>query len=118
MGSEPSRGIFDPLSCASLFSSPAMAKDWPSRSSTSVAARRVDSAGIRKPASCRPFAKSRVLTSGWTFSRIMSPVMVGTNLSLTPNSFHWMLTVAAAPSPCAIGTGNSPPARKLASCPL
>ena len=65
-----------------------MANDWPSRSSTFVSARRVASAGIRKPCSVMPLAKSSVLTSGATFSRMTSPAMVGVNVSLMPNSLY------------------------------
>ena len=50
--------------CEMLFSSPAIANDWPSRSSTSVSARRVVSAGMRKPLSVMPLLKSSELTSG------------------------------------------------------
>jgi hypothetical protein len=46
--------------------SPAMANDWPSRSSTSVSARRVVNAGMRKPCSVTPLLKSSELTSGAT----------------------------------------------------
>ena len=49
-----------------LSSRPAIANDWPSRSSTSVSARRVVSAGMRKPDSVMPLLKSSVLTSGLT----------------------------------------------------
>src|SRR6185295_14572884 len=41
-------------SCVRLSSRPAITNDWPSRSSTSVSARRVDSAGIRKPDKVMP----------------------------------------------------------------
>ena len=47
-----------------LSSRPAIANDWPSRSSTSVSARRVVSAGMRKPDSVTPLLKSSELTSG------------------------------------------------------
>ena len=50
-------------SCVRLSSSPAIANDWPSRSSTLVSARRVDSAGMRNPCSVMPLPKSSVLTS-------------------------------------------------------
>ena len=63
-----------------------MANDWPSRSSTLVVAFRVESAGMRKPCSVIPLAKSSVLTSGATFRRMMSPAIVGVNVSLMPNS--------------------------------
>ena len=57
-------GIAALSSCDTLSSSPAMANDWPSRSSTSVSARRVVSAGMRKPPRLTPLAKSSALTSG------------------------------------------------------
>ena len=44
-------GIFRIDWVSVLFIRPAMAKVWPSRSSTSVSVRRVDSAGTRKPSS-------------------------------------------------------------------
>ena len=99
--------------CDTLSKSPAIAKDCPSRSSATVSARRVVSAGIRNPDSVIPFTKSRVLTSGRTFSRITSPAMVGVKFKRIPNSLK--MTETAPVVPCAIGTGNSPPARKLAS---
>ena len=49
IGSLLRNGIAAASSCDRLLSSPAIANDWPSRSSTSVSARRVISAGIRKP---------------------------------------------------------------------
>ena len=72
--------------CDRLFKRPPMANDCPSRSSTSVSARRVVSAGMRKPAMVIPLAKSSELTSGRTFMRIRSPVMSGRNVRRTPNS--------------------------------
>ncbi len=63
-----------------------MANDWPSRSSTSVSARRTMSAGIRKPDSVTPLAKSSELTSGFTCSRMTSPAIVGLKVSRMPNS--------------------------------
>ena len=93
-----------------------MANDCPSRSSTSVSARRVISAGTRKPSSVMPLLKSSALTSGRTFRRITSPAIVGLKFSLTPNSLNMIVTAPVLP--CATGTGNSPPARKLASWPL
>ena len=76
-----------------LFSSPAIANDCPSRSSTSVSARRVVSAGIRKPWSVMPLLKSSELTSGRTFRRMTSPAIVGLKFSLTPNSLNMIVTV-------------------------
>ena len=45
----PMPGIFCIVDCIWLFIRPAMANVWPLRSSSSVSARRVDSAGMRKP---------------------------------------------------------------------
>ena len=64
-----------------------------------------------------PLAKSSVLTSGRTFRRITSPAIVGLKLSRMPNSLKMTVT-ALRRAPCTTGTGNSPPARKLASWPL
>ena len=94
-----------------------MANDCPSRSSTSVSARRVVSAGIRNPSSVMPLAKSSALTSGRTFRRIT--IAGNRRLEVQPDAE--LLEDdgdRAASSPWAIGTGNSPPARKLASWPL
>jgi hypothetical protein len=63
-----------------------------------------------------PFAKSRVLTSGVTFNLMTSPAIVGVKFNRTPNSLN--MTVTELFVPCTTGTGNSPPARKLASWPL
>ena len=81
-------GIAAASSCDTLSSKPAIANDCPSRSSTSVSARRVVSAGIRNPPRLTPFAKSSVLTSGATFRRIASPAIVGVNFSRMPNSLN------------------------------
>ena len=109
-------GIAAVSSCLMLSSRPAIANDCPSRSSTSVSARRVVSAGMRKPSSVMPLAKSSALTSGRTFRRMTSPAMVGLKFRRMPNSLN--TTVTAPVAPCTTGTGNSPPARKLASWPL
>jgi len=106
-------GTAEPSDWELLFNSPAIANDCPSRSSTSVSARLVVRAGIRNPEIVTPLLKSSALTSGLTCSRMTFPAMVGLNLSRTPNSFHVTDTVPAAPD--TNGTGNSPPARKLAS---
>ena len=100
-------GIAASSSCDMLSSRPAIANDWPSRSSTSVSARRVVSAGMRKPSSVMPLAKSSVLTSGRTFSRMTSPAIVGVKFSRTPNSLNETVTAAG----CALDDGN----RKLAA---
>src|SRR5262249_43915246 len=109
-------GIAAPSVWRTLSRRPAIANDWPSRSSTSVSARRVVSAGMRNPFSVTPLVKSSVLTSGRTLRRIVSPAIVGLKFRRTPNSLKITVTVPVAP--CTTGTGNSPPARKLASCPL
>ena len=46
----------------------------------------VVSAGIRKPGSVTPLAKSSELTSGFTCRRITSPAIVGVKVSRMPNS--------------------------------
>ena len=106
-------GIASRLSCDRLFSSPAMANDCPSRSSTSVSARRTDSAGMRKPDNVTPLGKSSVLTSGRTLIRMVSPAIVGVKFSRMPNSLYETVTWPRLPD--TVGTGISPPARKLAS---
>ncbi len=50
--------------CEMLFSSPAMANDWPSRSSTSVSARRVWQRRHAEAVELTPLGKSSELTSG------------------------------------------------------
>ena len=74
------------------------------------------SAGIRNPPRLTPLAKSSALTSGVTFNRMTSPAIVGVNVRRMPNSLNSIVTVPVAP--CTTGTGNSPPARKLASWSL
>jgi len=69
----------------------------PSRSSTSVSARRVVSAGMRNPSSVMPLLKSSSLTSGRTFKRIKSPAIVGVKFNRTPNSFHTIVMPRAPP---------------------
>ena len=49
---------------------------------------------------------------------VLFPVMSGVNSRRMPNSLNWMVTDPAVPPPCRIGTGNSPPTRKLASFPV
>src|SRR2546422_1797317 len=75
-----SSGIACRSSTAWLSSRPAIANDCPSRSSTLVSARLVLRAGTLNPARLSPLAKSSVLTSGRTFSRITSPAIVGLNV--------------------------------------
>ena len=85
----PMPGIFDSCEVMVLFISPAMAKVWPSCSSTSVCVRRVEMAGTRKPSSVTALLKSSELTSGATFSLTRSlPTMVGVKFSRTPNSLN------------------------------
>jgi len=69
----PNNGIFVRLRVVSLSIRPAMARYCPSRSSTSVSARRVRSDGIWKPWMVSPFAKSSDETSGVSLSR-MAPL--------------------------------------------
>ena len=98
-----------------------MANVCPSRSSTSVSVRRVESAGTRKPSTRRRrCAKSSELTSGLTLRLIRSPPRtVGVKFRRTPNSLNMIVTELRAAAPaCTTGYGNSPPARKLASLPL
>jgi len=63
----PMPGILDSVEFIVWFMSPAIAKVCPSRNSSSVAVRRVDSAGMRNPFMTTALAKSSVLTSGATF---------------------------------------------------
>ncbi|MCY1404739.1 hypothetical protein D9M71_199550 [compost metagenome] len=75
------------------------------------------SAGTVVPAMLMPALKSSSLTSGATF-RLMrcGSTTVGVSVSRTPNSLYSMPTLS--PVAFGTGTGNSPPARKLALCPL
>ena len=114
----PMPGIFCIVDCIWLFSRPAIANVCPLRSSISVSVRRVDRAGMRKPFNTTALPKSSVLTSGLTLRLTRSPLTVGVKFRRTPNSLNLTETARLAPEPCATGTGNSPPARKLASLPL
>ena len=78
--------------------------------------RRVRSAGMRKPEMITAFAKSRLDTSGCTFSLIkLSLTISGMNVRRMPNSRYWIVIVGAPlVLGWAIGIGISPPARKLA----
>jgi len=60
-------------------------------------------------------AVSMALTSGRTFM-LMRPVdsTVGVKAMLTP---YCLYSMDVTPSACGIGTGNSPPARKVAVAP-
>ena len=109
-------GMAAPSSCEMLLSRPAIANDWPSRSSTSVSARRVVSAGMRNPESVMPLAKSSELTSGRTFSRMTSPAIVGVKFRRMPNSLnsdgHRARSRPARPAPeTHRRRGSSPPGR-------
>ena len=66
IGMSPMPGILLIVLVSVLFIRPAMANVCPSRSSTSVSVRRVDSAGTRKPSMTTALAKSSELTSGLT----------------------------------------------------
>src|SRR4051794_28259097 len=112
-------GIRARFSITRSSSNPAITKLCPSASSTSVSILRVDSAGIRNPETVTPFAGSMVDTSGFTCSfTVPWPVICGRNDSRIPNSRYWTVTAPAADPPWTTGTGNSPPARKLASLPF
>src|SRR5688572_5924247 len=112
-GISPRMGIFVTLLMRLLSSKPAMARYWPSRSSTSVSARRVRIVGISNPPMTRPFAKSSDETSGLSVSR-MAPLrrITGVNRSLMPNSLKTTVTTLPALAAWSVGNGNSPPARK------
>ena len=113
-------GILENVFVSELSSNPANAKDWPSRSSTPVFARRVFRPGIMKPLNFTPLAKSIVETSGSSSNRIWSSSrIVGLKFSRTPYSLNTtvMAMLPPEPPPWTTGTGNSPPARKLACCP-
>src|SRR3954470_12755306 len=118
IGMSPMPGIFCSVSFMVLFSSPAIANVCPSRSSSSVAVRRVVRAGTRKPFITTALEKSSELTSGATFRCTRSPSTCGVKASRIPNSLNWTLIVVLEPEPCATGIGNSPPARNVASLPL
>ena len=94
----PRPGILRIDDSAVLFSRPAMANVWPSRSSTSVSVRREVSAGMRKPSRTIALLKSSELTSGLTFRLIRSPPStVGVKLSRTPYSLKWIVKRAELP---------------------
>ena len=115
----PMPGIFDIVLVSVLFSRPAMANVWPSRSSTSVSVRRVVSAGIRKPSSVIALAKSSALTSGLHLE-VDQVAAEHRRREVQPDAElleHDRDRVAAG-ARCTTGYGNSPPARKLASLPL
>ena len=73
--------------------------------------------GMRKPPSVTPFAKSSVLTSGRTLQA--DHVAGDRRREVQPDAELLELRSSPAPVlPWTTGTGNSPPARKLASWPL
>ena len=97
IGMSPMPGILPIVLVTVLFISPAIANVWPSRSSTSVSVRRVDSAGTRKPSMMTALAKSSELTSGLTFRLMRSPPStVGVKLRRMPNSLNVMVTRVGA----------------------
>ena len=51
---------------------------------------------MRNPDSVMPLAKSSVLTSGLTFSRMTSPAIVGLKFSRMPNSLNTTVTAPVA----------------------
>lgn len=86
-GMSPRPGTLRIDDSAVLFSRPAMANVCPSRSSTSVSARREVSAGMRKPPMMTALLKSSELTSGLIFRLTRSPPStVGVKLRRTPYS--------------------------------
>ena len=98
----PSPGILLIVSVTVLSISPAIANVCPSRSSTWVSVRRVDSAGTRNPSIVTALLKSSALTSGATLRWMASgPTTVGVNRSRTPNSLN--STVTAPDTPCRTG---------------
>ena len=106
IGMSPMPGIFDICEVTVLFMRPAMANVWPSCSSTSVSARRVEIAGTRNPWSVTAFAKSSELTSGRTFSLTRSvPTIVGVKFNLTPYSLNWIADAGRAALPLDDGVG-------------
>ena len=111
-------GILERFSVKRSSSNPAITKLCPSASSTYVSIRRVASAGIVKPDKLTPFAGSSADTSGLTCILIVwFSVISGLNDRRMPNSRNITETALEPPPPCTIGTGNSPPTRKLASLP-
>ena len=118
IGISPMPGIFCIVEFMVLFINPAIANVWPLFNSSSVSVRRVLSAGIRNPFKVIALLKSSVLTSGRTFRWTRSPTTVGVKVRRTPNSLNTTVIEVPPPEGCAIGIGNSPPARKLASLPL
>src|SRR3546814_6671520 len=98
-----------------------MAKDWPSRSSNVVFARRVWRPGIVSPLMTTEADGSIELTSGAT-TRLMRPSSstVGVKPRLTPKGLNSTVIERLSPPPpppppplsCDTGIGNSPPARK------
>src|SRR6266404_2292759 len=98
---------------------PAMAKLWPLASSTVVLARLTVNPGTTCPEMRTLLVKSSWLTSGWTRMLMRLPASsVGVKERPTPKFLN--STVMTVPPPLldwGTGTGNSPPARKLAVSP-
>ena len=89
IGSRLSSGIACRSVCDRLFSRPAMANDWPSRSSTSVSARRVISAGNAEAGEDDAVGEVERAHLGLAaFSRITSPAIVGVKVRRMPNSLY------------------------------
>ncbi|MOA30848.1 hypothetical protein D3C78_1519650 [compost metagenome] len=100
-----------------LLIKPLMTKLSPSASEMLVSVRRMVSAGTAVPAICTALLKSSSLTSGATFREMRSrPMMVGVRVRRIPNSLYSMDTLSLPE--LGTGIGTSPPARKLALCPL
>ncbi|MNP43583.1 hypothetical protein D3C76_1374090 [compost metagenome] len=94
-----------------------MTKLSPSAREMLVSVRRTVSAGTNVPAMFTALVKSSSLTSGATFKTMrFLPMTVGVRVRRIPNSLYSMDTLSLP----ALGTGigTSPPARKLALCPL
>ncbi|MNF77729.1 hypothetical protein D3C84_598810 [compost metagenome] len=96
---------------------PLMTKLSPSAREMLVSVRRTVRAGTTVPAMLTALVKSSSLTSGATFSAIrFFPTMVGVRVRRIPNSLYSMDTLSLPE--LGTGIGISPPARKLALCPL
>ena len=104
-----------------VWSRPAMARVWPSRSSTTVRALRWSMAGTRPPLIVVPAPKLSWLKTGSTSSRITSLArMWGRKLRIAPKLANWTVTTAVPPGIdelCGTGYGKRPPARNRAGWP-
>ena len=119
IGTSPRPGTFDSRFSDVRCNSPAMTKVSPLPSSTVVSARRTVRPGMLKPCNCTPPLLLSWLTSGRTFRLMRLPsITVGVKSRLTPNFLNSMVIIGPpTPGVEAMGTGNSPPARKLAVSP-